>query len=232
MAALVLLLGRAAVALEVPPLTGRVSDLAGLLAPAERARLDEKLSAYERATGHQFAVLLVPSLEGEPLEDYTMRVVEAWKLGRAHGDDGLLLFVALAERRFRIEVGYGLEGVVTDALAAQVERNVLAPAFREKRYGEGVEAALDLLMRAAGGEAVAPQAGGGEHGGRGSLILWLVMMGLFMLLVRRPRGLGWFVLGSMLGSSRGWSSGGRRGGGGGFGGGGGRFGGGGASGGW
>ena len=211
-----------------------MNDLAGWLTPEERAALERKLLGYERGTGRQFAVLIVPSLEGDDIDGYAVRVFERWKLGKAGRDDGLLLLVAASERRVRIEVGYGLEGEITDALSAQIIRNVLAPAFRQNDFAAGIGTALDVLMRAAGGEAVeVPADGGGAGGGRrgGSALGWLVMM-LVIFAVLRSRGAAGFLLGSMLGG--GWTSRGGRGGfgGGGFGGGGGRSGGGGASGGW
>jgi len=185
-------------------------------------------------------LLIVPSLEGEPLEDYSMRVAEAWKLGRKGVDNGLLLFIAAQDRRARLEVGYGLEGRITDLESSRIIRGVLAPAFRAGDYAGGIERAFDALEKLAGGEAVElPQES--PAGDRGiSFGTWIFMLFIVLFLLRgRGGGLGGFILGSMIG--RGWSSrGGGRfggggfggGGGGGFGGGGGSFGGGGASGGW
>lgn len=105
-----------ALGLEVPPLRQRVEDSAGILRPEQRQALEQSLADYEQRTGHQIAELTVPSLRGDPLEDFSIRVVEAWKLGDRKRDDGLLIVMALEERKVRIEVGYGLEGVVRAAL--------------------------------------------------------------------------------------------------------------------
>lgn len=224
----------AAGALEVPALVARVNDRAGLLEPEARARLERKLQAYEQRTGQQFVLLIVPSLEGDPIEDFSIRVAERWQVGRKGKDDGLLLLIAAAERQVRVEVGYGLEGEITDALSSRVIRNVISPAFRRGDFAGGIDQALDVLMRAASGEAVdVPEAEpGGEGESKGSLWPFLIMFILFMLLSSlnggRRRRVPWYLGGGHGGfSGRGGSSGGR-----GFSGGGGRFGGGGASGGW
>jgi uncharacterized protein len=150
------LLAGAAVALDVPPLRARVTDQAGLLAPATARELDQTLARYERETGHQLALLVVPTLAGEALEDYALRVVESWKLGSTGSDDGLLLLIAVAERRARIEVGHGLEGAVTDALSARVLRDTLGPALAAGAPDRGVREALDVLMSAARQEVSGP----------------------------------------------------------------------------
>jgi uncharacterized protein len=144
----------AAAELAVPPLAARVNDLAGLLPPAEEAALEARLAAFEAETSHQIAVLTIPSLEGEDLESYSLRVVETWRLGQAGLDNGLLVLVALAEKRARIEVGYGLEGVVPDAVAARIGREVMFPRFREGRMAEGIVEGADALMQAARGEVI------------------------------------------------------------------------------
>lgn len=247
-------------ALEVPPLEGRINDRAGVLSADVRQRLEQRLSEYERATGHQFAVLTLKSLEGRNPEQFSIQVVEKWKLGQRGKDDGLLLLVATDDRKVRIEVGYGLEGVITDALSARVVRNVLGPAFRSGDYGAGIERALDALMAVAGdGQAGAPdptkKAPPGEPrpGGILGTILTLLAFGpflgvllialLFMNRSGRGRGYGrrggwggsdWTSFGGGFGggSFGGGGFGGGGGSGGGFSGGGGNFGGGGASGSW
>ncbi|MBI3179276.1 MAG: TPM domain-containing protein, partial [Deltaproteobacteria bacterium] len=127
-----------AAALAVPALRQRVTDLAGLLTSDVHAQIESDLAAHEAKTSQQFAVLTVPTLAGDPLEDFSMRVVEAWKLGRKDGDNGLLMLVAVKERKIRIEVGYGLEGNIPDALASRVVRNVMQPRFREGDYTGGI----------------------------------------------------------------------------------------------
>jgi uncharacterized protein len=141
-------------ALDVPALTAHVNDHAGLLDEAHRQALESKLSTYEQATGHQFALLTVPTLDGDPIEDFSIRVVEQWKLGDKGRDDGLLMIVAYNDRKLRIEVGYGMEGEITDAFSAGVIREVLAPAFRAGRPADGIDRAFDLLMAKGQGIAV------------------------------------------------------------------------------
>ena len=109
-------------ALEVPPLTGRVVDRADVLSPATEAALTARLAAHEDSTSNQVVVLTVPSLDGEVLEPYATRVFRTWGLGQAAADNGVLLLVAVDDRQLRIEVGYGLEGDLTDALSGQIIR--------------------------------------------------------------------------------------------------------------
>ena len=139
-------------ALEVPPLSTPVTDLAGLLSSEQAGQLNKMLLDFQSETSNQFAVLIIPSLEGEVLESYSIRVAEAWALGQADKDNGLLLLVALAERRLRIEVGYGLEGVLTDAFCGRVIDNTIVPYFRKEQYFEGISAGLLDLIRQTGGE--------------------------------------------------------------------------------
>ncbi|RMG98070.1 MAG: TPM domain-containing protein, partial [Candidatus Dadabacteria bacterium] len=143
----------AAAGLEVPPRPlGRVSDFAGLLKPQERARIEAKLAEIEERTSNQFAVAIFPSLEGEDLEDFSIRLAEAWKIGQKGRDNGVILLVFLEERKVRIEVGYGLEGAIPDVLAGRIIREVLAPRFRQGDYAGGILAAVDALDRASRGE--------------------------------------------------------------------------------
>lgn len=150
-----LLLARPAFAVEVPPLDARVNDRAALLTADARAELERKLAGYEASSGHQFAVLTMPTIDGETIEGFSMRVVERWKLGRKGMDDGLLMLVVKDPHGIRIEVGYGLEGAIPDALAARIIRNVMAPAFRNRDFAGGLERGLDMLMTAASGGTVA-----------------------------------------------------------------------------
>jgi uncharacterized protein len=134
---------------EVPPLTGRVVDQAGMLDAGQRARLDSMLADYEAKTGSQIAVLLVKSTEPEAIEQYSIRVTDAWKLGRKGVDDGVLLMVARdnpkALRRLRIEAGRGVQGVLTDAQSKRVLQDVIAPYFRQNQYYEGLAAGIGAL---------------------------------------------------------------------------------------
>jgi uncharacterized protein len=227
--AVVMITATAAHALNVPPLTGRVVDLANVLSHAERTDLEARLAAYEQKTTQQFVVLTVPSLEGDPIEDFSIRVVEQWKLGKAKEDNGLLLVVVPKDRKMRIEVGYGLEGNITDALTSRIIRQILRPAFRQGAYGPGITTAIKALMQAGSGEvvdALPTQAAADDGGGMSPIIIVIIIL----LILFGPRFFFPFFLGIAWGGrgGGGWGSGG----GGGFSGGGGGFGGGGASGDW
>jgi uncharacterized protein len=170
-----------AAAREVPALRGRVTDEAGVLSSAQRRRIEERLAAYEQATGRQMAVLIVESLEGDPIEDFSIRVVEAWKLGRAGQDDGVLLLLAVEDRKVRIEVGYGLEGELTDLVSARIIHDVMRPHLRSGSYGEAIAAGVDALVAAAGPtvappEPTAPSWWIRRFGGR--TLPWYVLMAL------------------------------------------------------
>jgi len=243
----------------VPALTGHLVDDAGMLDASQRAKLEAVLVDYEAKTGSQIAVLTVKTTEPEAIEQFSIRVVEAWKLGRKGVDDGVLLMVApnnpSALRRLRIEAGRGVQGVLTDAQSKRVLEDVIAPHFREKNYYEGLVAGVGSIATLLNQEqfpappkAQAP-AGQGSGGGFpfGALIAvaigFMVLRGMFG---GRGRGAslgrgGWgsgatgFVIGSILsnaGRGGGGLGGGGFGGGGGFSGGGGSFDGGGASGDW
>ena len=138
----------------MPPLRARVTDLAGLLPPERERALEAKLAAFEGETSHQIAVLTVPTLEGEPIESFGLRVAEQWKLGHKGLDNGMLLVVASQDRQARVEVGYGLEGVVPDAIANRVLQDTLFPHFRAGDFAGGLDAATDALVRAARGEEI------------------------------------------------------------------------------
>ena len=118
-----------------------MNDYAGLLSPAERERIEALLTDRERATGTQMAIAVFKSLDGESLEDVANRLFQQWRLGQKKLDNGVLLIVFIEDRKLRIEVGYGLEGVLPDAEASQIIRNVIAPRFREQQYAAGLEAA-------------------------------------------------------------------------------------------
>lgn len=242
-----------AAAPDFPALTGRVVDAADVLPPATEQAIEARLAAVEQATGHQLVVATVPSLGGRPIEDFGYQLGRSWGIGSKDKDDGAILLVAPNDRKVRIEVGYGLEPVLTDAMAGLIIRERILPAFRDGDLPGGVEAGVDAIAEqiglppeeaqaraAAAADASTADDRRGEPGA--GAFMWLVII-LFWILVmgsRRGRrsgmgGLGWFLLGQALGSaSRGRSSGWGGGGGGfgGFSGGGGSFGGGGASGGW
>ena len=231
-----------ALAVEVPKLTGRVNDYASLLSSGDARQLEARLEAFEAKTGHQYALLTVPNLGGAPIEEFGIKVAEAWRLGDAKRDDGLVLIIARDDRKMRIEVGYGLEGEVPDAISSRVIREVLRPAFQRGQFSYGIQAAFDQLIQAAGGDGqVAPQPPRRAERQRGSgfpigvFVIVLIFLALNMFggggRGGRRRG-GFYVLPMGGGGFGGFSSGGFGGGGGGFSGGGGGFGGGGASGDW
>lgn len=144
----------AAAEVAVPPLTKRVEDQAGLLSAEEARSLEADLAAFEEETSHQIVVLTLPTLEGEAIEGYSMRVAEAWKVGHAELDNGVIVIVAAKDRRARIEVGYGLEGVIPDAIAARILREQMIPEFKRGAMGEGVRRGVAALMAVARGEAI------------------------------------------------------------------------------
>ncbi|WP_147819589.1 TPM domain-containing protein [Salidesulfovibrio onnuriiensis] len=248
-AALVLFTALSAFALDVPALKGRVNDYANMITPKAESQLNEMLAHFEASDSTQFVVLTVPSLEGDSLEDFSMRVAEAWKVGHKGKDNGALLVVSEGDHKMRIEVGYGLEGVLTDVLAGQIVDNVIAPEFKQGRYDDGFLLGAAAMVKAARGEFKGSGLKRERRSSGGSVFRLLFL--LFFLPIwafgfmgrhsRRGRSSGsvlpWIVLGSMMGgssrSSGGFGGGGFGGGGfGGFSGGGGGFGGGGASGGW
>jgi uncharacterized protein len=234
----------------VPPLTGHVNDQAGMLEPAQRERLEAVLADYEAKTGSQIAVLLVKSTEPEAIEQYSIRVADAWKLGRKGVDDGVLLLVAKDNpsslRRLRIEAGRGVQGVLTDAQSKRILQDVIAPHFRQDQYYDGLVAgvgAIATLLNQEKFPAAPQQQRQQQASDGGGWLIPLLLIGVFVLgSIFRPRRArlgrgGWgsgatgFIIGSALGSlGRGGRGGGF--GGGGFSGGGGSFDGGGASGDW
>lgn len=193
-----------AAALEVPYLTGRVNDLAGIIPGDVQQRVETVLAALENDTGAQVAVLTLPSLEGESLEDYSLRVAETWGLGRKDHDDGVLFLIARDDRKMRLEVGYGLESRLPDALCGRILDNVVRPEFRAGRFGDGVEQAVNLVATAVRGEAVdVPDS---DTGGSGAgeqmpwfarligLTIFTVVVGTFSMIALFGKGCsGWFL---------------------------------------
>jgi len=136
----------------VPQLTARVTDLTGTLAADQSSALEAKLAAFEQSKGSQVVVLIVPTTQPEVIEQYSIRVVDQWKLGRGKVDDGVLLLVALNDRKVRIEVGYGLEGALPDATANRIIQQDIAPAFKRGDYYNGISTGVDRIMRVIEGE--------------------------------------------------------------------------------
>ena len=245
---LALLAVSGAAALSVPPPPSRrVNDYAGALSAADRDRLEQKLIAREAGSRNQVVVAVFRSLEGESLEGYSIRLAQAWRIGQKGLDNGVIFLVFLDDRKMRIEVGYGLEGSLTDAISSSILSDVVAPRFREGRLADGIGAGLDAIDRAIAGTYTRPPSaapGGQEFGWRQILALFVVLVLIGILVQNRMqtaalRRRGWtggptgwggpFIGGGGLG---GFGGGGGGGGGGGFSGGGGGFGGGGSSGSW
>ena len=195
-----LLVAVGASALEVPYLTGRVNDQANLFGESFEGRLEEKLRMLEEETGAQVAVLTIPTLEGDPIEDFSLRVVETWKLGRAGVDDGVLILVARDDRRMRIEVGYGLEGALTDAQSGRIIDHLMAPRFRQGDFEGGVDGAVDNISAAIRGEPLQlPEKKGRSTGVNPGGIIFFLIFGLpFIGTALTARGaIGW-ILGIFL----------------------------------
>jgi uncharacterized protein len=142
----------------VPPLKARVTDLTGTLNAQQRASLEQTLAEFEARKGAQLAVLVVPTTQPETIEQYAVRVEEAWKLGRKGVDDSVLLVVAKDDHRVKFEVGYGLEGVLPDAIAKRIIDNDIVPRFREGDFYGGIRAGMDRVMRVVEGEKLPPPA--------------------------------------------------------------------------
>lgn len=198
----------------VPPLTARVTDLTATLSAQQRQALEEALRAFEARKGSQIAVLLVPTTQPETVEQYAIRVAEAWKLGRKGVDDGVLLLVAKQDRELRIEVGYGLEGVIPDAVANRVTDEIIVPYFRQGDFYGGIQAGVDRIVRLIDGEPLPPPShkdpgwsGGGEWLGV-AFIFVFVMGGILRAIFGRLLGAGiaggvaafvmWLILGSLF----------------------------------
>lgn len=148
----------AAAQVPVPSLTGRVVDLTATLPAAAIASLDRKLREFEDRKGSQIAVLIVPTTAPDTIEQYALRVVEQWKLGRKNVDDGALLIVAKDDRRLRIEVGYGLEGALNDATARRIIDEIIGPKFRTGDFAGGISDGVDRILKVVDGEPLpAPQ---------------------------------------------------------------------------
>ncbi|MBB3871095.1 TPM domain-containing protein [Brevundimonas mediterranea] len=240
--------------LDFPPPSGRVVDQADLLDAATEQALTEKLAALEAKSSDQLVVVTVRSLQDQEIEDYGYQLGRAWGIGQKEGDNGALLIVAPTERKVRIEVGYGLEPILTDAFSSMVIRDDILPAFRDGDYQTGVVRGVDALITQleldpAEAQARAAAAATEPEGAGGAVILPVVIIGVIFIIFlvgvigsggrgRRHRRDGvtpiliWAASEALRNAGRGGGGGGFGGGGGGFGGGGGSFGGGGASGGW
>jgi uncharacterized protein len=231
-----------------PPLTGRVVDAANVIPPDAEARLDQKLAGLQTQSGRQLVVVTLPGLQGYEISDYGYQLGRAWGIGSKDKNDGALLIVAPSERKLRIEVGYGLEGVLTDGLSSLIINQTIVPKFKAGDIPGGIEAGTDAIIQQLTlppdqAQKIAAEANRTpEQQGGGFPWVFVIFVFLFFILpmlrglaggARRYRsgGLGSVILWNALNGSRG-GGGGWGGGGGGFSGGGGSFGGGGSSGSW
>ena len=233
-------LASVAAALEVPPVPDYyLTDYAAVVPQSQAAEVEARLAAIERDTGHQVIAVLFRSLEEEAIEDFTMRAAERWKVGRKGLDDGIIFFAFLDERRMRIEVGYGLEEKVTDAISSRLLADTVKPAFRRGDYGGGVIALASALAGVFRGEPPPERVERKKGGAPIGLIVMIVLMVLLRAAAGRSGMSAWRTGGWTSRRGGGWGGGlggggfgGGGFGGGGFSGGGGSFGGGGASGSW
>jgi uncharacterized protein len=203
--------GSAQVGVDVPYLRGRVVDDAEVVEAIARGRIADRLKAHEQATGNQVVVLTVPTIGSVSIEDFAVKVFEAWKLGQKGKDNGVLIVVAVQDRKMRIEVGYGLEGTLTDGQCGQIIRTVMTPRFKEGDYTRGVEdGASAVVARLEGAEipAAPPSAPGAgsssSTSGFGQVALgWperilfgafmFGILGLFTVIGVMTPGVGWFL---------------------------------------
>ena len=220
--------------LTFPALSGRVVDEAQMIEPSVRAQLSQQLQAHEQASGEQLVVVTLPDLQGTTIEDYGVQLGRHWAIGQKDKNNGALLIVARDERKLRIEVGYGLEGTLTDAQSWVIINQVIAPKFKAGKFSQGISDGVAAMIQVVGGEPLAvpahvADANFAKDNPGFSIGLFILLIGVLWLCNRLGLPV-WAILLAILSSSgRGGRDGG---GGGGFRGGGGGFGGGGASGGW
>lgn len=226
---------------DFPELSGRVVDNAEILSPTTESKITQMLQAHEQGTTEQVVVVTLPDLQGYAIEDYGYQLGRHWGIGQKGEDNGAMLIVAQKERKIRIEVGYGLEGRLTDAASATIINQIVTPAFKQGQFEQGVLNGAAAMVKVLGGEPLAVPsrpAGGDQEKPNVRLVslFFMIIMGVIYFIGggrgRGGRGGAAALLGgALLGASMGGRGGGGFGGGG-FGGGGGGFGGGGASGGW
>lgn len=209
------LIGPVLAEVAVPVFNARVTDLTNTLTPSQVAGLEQQLADFEKRKGSQIAVLIVPSTAPEAIEQYGIRVAEAWKLGRKGVDDGALLLVAKNDRALRIEVGYGLEGVIPDAIAKRVIAEAIVPYFQKNDFSGGIQSGVNQLIRLIEGEplpAVKTQAQNSKSDPLGLLFMLAIgavvigqvlraVFGRFLgsgMAAAAVGGIGWLVAGSAL----------------------------------
>src|SRR5574340_608465 len=199
-----LLTGAAQAEVAVPPLKQRVTDLTSTLDAQQAQALEARLAAFEAKKGAQLAVLIVPTTEPETIEQYGIRVAEAWKLGRKGVDDGALLLVAKDDRALRIEVGYGLEGALNDATAKRIIAEIITPFFRRGEFYAGIDAGMAAMMRVIEGEPLPPPKGTAASGSYDIESLLFIAFGLVVVVGGMLRALlGRFPAAALMGGGLG-----------------------------
>ncbi len=188
--ALLLLASAATALVPVPALKARVTDLTSTLSAEDSASLEATLNAFETRKGAQLAVLIVPSTQPEAIEQYSLRVAEAWKLGRAKPDDGALLLIAKDDHRMRIEVGYGLEGALNDATSKRIIDEIITPKFKAGDFAGGIRDGVGQMLAVIDGEALPPpsnpprQSGATQNNFGGMMVGLLIFAGLMHKILR------------------------------------------------
>jgi uncharacterized protein len=181
--ACILGLGSLALALDVPPYKGYVNDYADMISPQEEMKLERALQSFELTDSTQVAILTIPSLEGDSLEDFSIRTVDQWKVGQKGKDNGVLLLVVKNDKKIRIEVGRGLEPVLTDLLSGRIIDGVISPYFKTGRFDQGIEAGVAAIVQATRGEFKADRPGAGARRGDEPppLLFQFLFFGLFLV---------------------------------------------------
>lgn len=197
---------------------GYVSDWAGVFTPEQKAELDQRIAAVKQARGAELAVVVIPSLKGGQIDDFTSKLFAQWGLGEKGKDNGVLLLAAIEDRKLRIEVGYGFEGVLTDAGTGRIQDEYIVPRFKEGNYAQGLSDGADVLLKVMSGEAL-PEAVAGNASSVGGIVFMLIFTVIFILILKGAMrgakgGGGMGGRGGGGGFSSGWSSGGSSGGGG------------------
>jgi len=165
---------------EIPTLRNFVTDQTGVLSQSEAASIEQKLYAFDQKTGTQILVLIIPTLEENTIEDFTFKVVEKNKIGQKKSDNGVLLTLAIKERKLRIEVGYGLEGAITDALCSQIIRNIIVPELKSNNFAGGIDKGTDALISYASGETFDMPESRGEKSGKINTIVFILIIPMLL----------------------------------------------------
>lgn len=187
---------------KVPPLTGRVVDLGNGLSPEQKQSLETRLQAFEQRKGSQIAVLIIGKTQPETIEQYAIRVAEQWQLGRKRVDDGAILLIAKEERALRIEVGYGLEGALSDVICKRIIEEQILPRFRQDDFYSGISFGVDAMIRVIDGETLPPpQSDTSSLGAIGAVPLVFIAAIIMGALMRKlfGRGKGAVITAGVLG---------------------------------